>query len=393
MTPPEQSGNEVVAIGVISLAVLFASSTWFAGAAAGLELARELGLDASGAAGFTTATQAGFVVGTLLYAVGNLADRWSPRGVFALSAGFGAVANLGFANAGSAELAYLLRFLNGLFLAGVYPVGMKLVAAWSPHGLGARLGWMVGALTLGTGFPYFVRGFDLGEPGRGVAVVASIAAVIGAGLVYLVPVGPHAKPGARFDPRMIWRPFLDLDFRRNALGYFGHMVELYAFWSLLPAWIGEARPQWEIGEVQRAAALIVGLGVVGCVGGGHLSLRLGELRVARVALATSGLCCLTSPLWLEAPTPVASAILCLWGMSVIADSPQFSALAARTCPPEYLGTALTVQNGVGFLVTVVAIQGTAQLGGSIGYHDAFLVLAIGPVFGLWALRHGVRVRG
>ncbi|MEO0481494.1 MAG: MFS transporter [Planctomycetota bacterium] len=389
---------------VISLAVLCASSTWFAGAAAGDEIARGLGHGASAAAWFTTITQVGFVVGTLVFAVLNLADRFPPRRVFALSALLGAGTTLGFANASSLPLALGLRFLTGFAMAGVYPVGMRLVAAWSPRGLGLRLSVLVGALSLGTAFPFAIRAILESSENRASAVgstavvVASAAGVLGALIVFLAAEGPRLRARAVFDPKQVWAPFRSRAFRRNAFGYFGHMVELYAFWGLLPLWLRSARPDWIEADVQMVAAVVVGCGAIGCLLGGVIQQRIdfertepisrGSLAVARGALVVSGACCLCSPGLARLPDSLMLPLLGLWGLAVLADSPQFSTLAAQTCPAEYTGTALTVQNGAGFLCTVLSIQGLAALSGAIEPTLAFSFLAVGPLFGLLALRSG-----
>jgi len=279
---------------------------------------------------------------------------------------------------------------DGLTLAGVYPVGMKIVATWFREGLGSRLGVMVGALTLGTASPYLVRAVGEAAGWREVASVASVLSALGAALVaLLVTDGPYARPPARFDPRAALRLFADHRFRWNALGYFGHMWELYAVWSLISFYLaarveGGARSA----PVSLGAFLVVAIGALGCVAGGWASTKWGERRVALAALLVSGAACTLSGLAFALPLPALAAFVLVWGFFVVADSPQFSALAARYAPPDYVATALTVQNGVGFLVTVLSLQLVPLVAAGIGWPWAFTVLAPGPLIGafyMWRL--------
>jgi MFS family permease len=373
------------ALARLAAAILLASATWFAGTAVAPVLAEAWRLDSGASAALTSTTQLGFIAGTLLFAALNLADRFPPRAVFAASALAGAAANAGFALCDGIAAACVLRFLTGVALAGVYPVAMKIVATWSLGGLGLRLGVLVGALGLGTSLPYFVQWAALDLDWRLVAWCASGCAVAGGLLVLLgVHEGPRLRARARFDLRAAARVFRDVAFRRNACGYFGHMWELYALWSLAPFWIAAARPAWRAHAPLLAFALVAA-GAGGCVAGGVLSRRFGERRVALAALLASALACLLSPLAFGAPPALLVAFLLAWGVVVVADSPQFSALAARLCPPEYTGTALTVQNGVGFAITVASIQLVAALAPTVAWRWLFLLLAPGPLFGAWAM--------
>ena len=375
---------------VVSLGVLLATSTWFTGTAAARELTRLWALDARAGARLTSATQWGFIVGTFAYALTNLADRFDARRVFCASALAGAAANLGFAWA-SADLgsALALRFLTGVTLAGVYPVGMKLIAGWYRDGLGWRLGIMVGCLTLGTAFPYGVVALDLALDWRVLASVASIAAALGGLLVgFACAEGPYLRGRAKLDLRMIGAVFRHRPFRATALGYFGHMWELYALWSLAGFWLDarvvETGSSLSAERVPTLVFALVAVGALGCVGGGLVSQRLGERRVARFALAGSGAMCLASGYVFVLPDALFAAALVVWGLLVVADSPQFSALAARHAPAEYVGTALTVQNGLGFLVTIVSISLLPNLADWLGWRWVMVGLAFGPALGLLA---------
>ncbi|RMH37907.1 MAG: MFS transporter [Deltaproteobacteria bacterium] len=371
------------ALAVVSVAVLLASSTWFSGTAAAPALARAWHLSPAASAWLTLSTQVGFIGGTFLYAATNLADVYNPRWVFFGSAVATAACNAAFALvADGLGSAVALRAATGVALAGVYPVGMKIVASWFRTGLGWRLGVMVGALTLGTATPYLLRavGADLGW--RAPVASSSVLAVAGGALmVVAVRDGPHLRDRAPFDPRAMIDVFRDDAFRYTAIGYFGHMWELYAFWSLVGAYVADAGVQ----AVPLVAFATVGVGALGCAAGGWLSRRVGERAVATWALATSGIACALSGVAHWLPAPVLVAFVLVWGVVVVADSPQFSALAARYCPPRYTGTALTVQNGVGFAVTLVTIQLVPVLAGAVGWRWAFAPLAAGPAVGLWAM--------
>jgi MFS family permease len=386
---------------VTSLGVLLATSTWFTGTAAARELVELWQLDARAGARLTSATQWGFILGTLGYAVTNLADRFDARWVFCLSALAGAAANLGFAWASVGLPSALgFRLLTGVTLAGVYPVGMKLIAGWYREGLGWRLAILVACLTLGTAFPYGVAALDWTGPGRALgstgldlaldwralASVASLAAAFGGLLVLLASrEGPHLRSRAKLDLRMIGAVFRHPPFRATALGYFGHMWELYALWSLAGFWL-DARfgaSAWSE-RIPSLAFATIAIGALGCVGGGLLSRRIGERKVALIALIGSGLACLGSGFAFALPGPALLGFLLVWGLLVVADSPQFSALAARHAPPEYVGTALTVQNGLGFLVTIAALELVPNLAAWVGWRWALVGLAVGPLWGVVA---------
>lgn len=370
---------------MVSASVFLASSTWFSGTAATAVLARIWGLDAAAAAWLTNATQLGFIVGTIVYALANVADRFSARWVFFASAWAGAACNLGFAWL-STDLATALplRFLTGVTLAGVYPVGMKVIASWYRTGLGWRLGVMVGFLTLGTALPYGIAAvgptFDwrvLVSVASGLAVAGSLLVVVGIGD------GPYLRGRARVDLRMAFRVFAHPPFRNTALGYFGHMWELYALWSLAGFFVAESVAgdlAWT-GRVPHIAFFTVAAGAVGCIGGGLVSRRVPERSVAFWALVASGSMCLLSGFAHALPPAALVVFLLVWGVFVVADSPQFSALAARHAPPEYTGTALTIQNGIGFLVTTVSIQLVPLLAAWLTWRWALSVLAIGPIIG------------
>ena len=392
MAKPNEADADAArrALIVISLGVFLATSTWFSGTAAARELTSLWSLDARAGARLTSATQWGFIVGTGVFALTNLADRFDARRVFCVSALAGAIVNLGFAWASTGlASALLFRFATGLTLAGVYPVGMKLIASWYRTGLGWRLGIMVGCLTLGTAFPYGVSALGVALDWRLLATVSSLAAVLGGLLVLLgAGEGPHLRTRAKLDLRMVGAVFRHPPFRATALGYFGHMWELYALWALAGFWL-DARFEGSAVWAERAPAItfaVVGVGAIGCVLGGLVSRRLGERRIASVALIGSGSLCLGSGFAFTLPSRSWSPTCWSGACCVVADSPQFSALAARHAPPEYTGTALTVLNGIGFLITVASIQLVPWLAELVTWRWAFVVLGLGPALGVFAAR-------
>jgi MFS family permease len=371
-------------IALIVLAELCGTSLWFSGNNAIRELATLWQLSGPAQAWLLMAAQLGFIVGTLGLAASGLADAFRSHHVFAASAAIGAAANAGFLLLSDGPAAAIgFRFLTGLALAGIYPLGMKLVVSWAPDRAGAALGWLVGALTAGTAAPFLARAVGGDVYWREAVLASSALAVVGAGLVLTVGEGPAVRSRAGFAWNRVWAVFRVPAFRSSALGYFGHMWELYAFWFLVPALVGlaglSATAQW------LGTFAVIAAGAVGCVVGGWVSRRRGSLVVARVALAGSAACCLLAPALPRLPAEVAVGLLAVWGFFVVADSPQFSAMSAKACPPDAVGSALAVQNSIGFFITVYSIQLTATLWDDLGEWTPW-VLAPGPVFGLLALR-------
>lgn len=373
---------------VIVFAQFAGTSLWFASNAVMGDLSAAFGLGQGAVSDLTSAVQFGFIAGTLVFAVMNLADRFSPSALFFWSAGLGALFNamVVWYPAGLNGLLFY-RFLTGFFLAGIYPVGMKIAADWFAGQLGKALGLLVGALVLGTALPHLIRSLGAELDWSSVILAVSSLAGVGGLLLYsTVSDGPHRKPGTKFNPRVLFEVFKKPDFRAAAFGYFGHMWELYAFWTFIPILLQyylELHPTLEL-DVSLWAFIIIAVGFIGCTIGGYISLKKGSAWVAFILLTTSLLCCLWSVFMYDFPPLVFLIFLLIWGVSVVGDSPQFSTLTAQTAPKEWIGSALTISTCLGFSITIFSIQILKQYQVSGQIEWALLWLVPGPILGLLA---------
>ena len=369
---------------MIVLSQFAGGSLWFAGNAVLSDLQLALGLPGAALGYITSAVQLGFIAGTLAFAFFALSDIVSPRLVFFLCALAGAAANTAsYALAEGLASLLVLRFATGFFLAGIYPVGMRIATGWYRDDLGKALGLLVGALVFGTAFPHLLKGLGAALPAQQVMLgVSALALTGGAAMFALVPDGPYLSRGARFDPRALASVFGAANFRASAFGYFGHMWELYAFWAFVPLVIAAHAAGLKVSLWTFA---IIAAGALGCIAGGLVSLRHGSARVAFAQLSASGVCCLLSPLMFHAPTPLFLAFLLFWGMVVAGDSPQFSALNAAYAPRERVGSALTIANCIGFAITIGSVELLNAAAGPLGATWLFLLLAPGPALGLISL--------
>jgi MFS family permease len=384
VTPLEAPGRWR-ALALLALAELLGMSLWFSASASVPAIKAEWGLTDSIAAWLTLAVQLGFVAGTLVSAVTNLPDVMNTRRLFAVSAVLGALANAAFGLLARGTSAGIpLRFATGFFLAGVYPPGMKIMATWFRRGRGMALGVLVGALTLGKASPYLVNALG-GAAWRGHVLFVSALAVAG-GLIVLLFVGdgPYSTGTARFDIRQLGQVFRNRGVRLANFGYLGHMWELYAMWTWAPVMIrASLAARGEPPSLAEAGSfLVLGAGAAGCVAAGLAADRIGRTAVASAALAVSGACCVAVGFLFDSSPNLLLAVATVWGAAVVADSAQFSACVTELGDPRYLGTALTVQTCLGFLLTTLSIRLMPVLVDKVGWRYAFAFLAPGPVFGV-----------
>jgi MFS family permease len=380
-------------LALLAIAELLGMSLWFSGSAVVPALVREWKLDGNAANLLTLSVQIGFVAGTALSALLNLPDIISPRHLVTLTAIAGAIVNGIFGLvAHDLSTAIVLRFLTGMFLAGVYPPAMKILATWFRRGRGVALGVLVGALTLGKATPYLVNGIG-SQNWRNNVLFVSLLAIIGALLALLfVRDGPLSLPPARFDWKQVGRVFHNRGVRLANLGYFGHMWELYAMWTWIPFMIRASlslrKSDPALAEV--ASFLVIGCGAIGCVVAGLIADRVGRTIVTSGAMAISGACCLIIGLLFGAHPILLLTVAGIWGASVVADSAQFSACVTELGEPQYIGTALTLQTCLGFLLTTISIELIPLVEKLVGWRYAFIILAPGPLFGVISM---LRLRG
>ncbi|MEM8999870.1 MAG: MFS transporter [Bacteroidota bacterium] len=371
---------------VIVSAQFCCTSLWFAGNGVMGDLIAHFDLKPSALGHLTTAVQLGFIIGTLLFALFTITDRFSPSKVFLYSALLGALCNLGILWQGNGLTSISgFRFLTGFFLAGIYPVGMKIAADHFDKGLNKSLSFLVGALVLGTALPHLLKGILVALPWPWIVASTSAIAILGGILLILwVPDGPYRKPGQALDFMACFTVFRNKGFRAAAFGYFGHAWELYAFWTFVPVMLStyaQTNPNI-VFNVPLLSFATIAIGGLACVLGGFISQKKGVSKTARWALALSGLCCMVSPLFFVLPHPLAFVgFLLFWGMVVIADSPLFSTLVAQSAPLEVKGTALTMVNCIGFAITIASLQVCTLWQSQIPFQYLFVILAPGPIFG------------
>jgi MFS family permease len=376
----------------LSLAMFLGMTLWFSATAANGPIVTEFHLTGAETAWLTMAVQGGFVIGTLVSALLNLPDIINPRKLFNIGCVCGAIANAALAVAPRPAALIALRVVTGASLAWVYPPGMKVAAGWFADRRGAALGVVVGALTVGSAFPHLLAAMSATVPWRVLMLLASTLAILGGALILVyVGDGPYVASSARFEPSAVARVFADRGTRLATLGYLGHMWELYAVWTWIAAFAAGAAA--EAPAVSNAAFfgsciafVTIGSGAIGSAAAGSVADRVGKARIARWAMIASGVCCAVAGFAYRAPTAILVAFAVVWGVAVVADSAQLSALVAQYSPRDHVGTALTVQTSAGFLLTMVSIRLLPIAAQTIGWQWVFIVLAPGPFLGALALR-------
>ncbi len=376
-------------LGVVSLAQFLGMTLWFSATAVTPLLIDHFKIAPEHAPWLTMAVQGGFVAGTLVSAVTNVADLLNARILMFIGSLVGASANAGLLVAPDGATAIGLRFVTGASLALVYPPAMKIAAGWFRDGRGFALGLLIGALTLGKAFPHLLSAL-FGADWRAPMLLASVLAVIGGTLVLVVVRdGPYVAPTSPFDPHAIKRVFASRGARLATLGYLGHMWELYAMWTWIAVFAWTSLNDWGVEDVAAAgsfaAFLAIGSGAAGCVLAGFIADRIGKARVAMWAMIVSAACAALTVVVHGGPPALLYALIMVWGFSVVADSAQFSALVSEHAPRDHVGTALTIQVCLGFLLTMVTIEMLPWLAGYVSWRYASLLLVPGPLLGAWAM--------
>jgi MFS family permease len=379
-------------LGVLAAAELLAMAPWFSASAVAPTLTHVWQLSPAGTAWLTISVQLGFVAGALVSAVLTLADRWSARGLVAGSAALAAVATVCVALAPGPGVGIACRMLTGAALAGVYPPGMKIVAGWFREGRGWAIGILVGALTLGSAAPHLVRWAAPPEAWRLVLTIAAASALVGGLLVLLVPHdGPFAAPSPPFSWSAAPRILRDRAVLLANLGYLGHMWELYAMWTWMAVFVAASERLRRGADTETTALaglvtfVVVGSGAIGCWLGGKYADRWGRTLVTSAAMVVSGSCASVVGLFFGGPLAALVPLLLIWGVTVVADSAQFSTAVSELAPRDYVGTALTLQTSLGFLLTCATIYLLPAVAAAIGWRWSMSVLAIGPGLGVWAM--------
>ena len=380
--------NKTLILLLIVLSQFFGTSLWFSSNAVLDAIANAHKLNNPNLlASLTIATQIGFILGSLVYAIFNLADRYKANIVFCVSILLAAFSNAAITLSSlSFETLFLFRFLTGFFLAGVYPVGMKIAAHFFPKKVSKALGVLVGALVLGTAFPHFVASFKLNLPWGSVILTSSSLAVLGGILMFFIKT-PAKENLQKIDFTILPKLFSQKDFIKVSVGYFGHMWELYTFWTFLPLLITSYKHQKEINfNISLLTFIIISSGAVGCVLAGKLATSKGNSKIAKWALYSSLFCCLLSPFSFYLQPWIFFTYLLIWGITVVADSPLLSSLVNKHSLKNYNGTALTLSTSIGFFVTIVSIYFFNYLLQFTTVPSIFLVLAIGPLVSIFALK-------
>ena len=375
---------------VICLCQVAAMALWFSGTAVVPALAADYGLSGFFQSLYTSGVQAGFVIGSLASALLTLADRLDPRRFFMAAAFAAAAANAAILLIDPASPgAIALRFLTGVAMAGIYPVGMTLAASWARDDMGLLVGLLVGALTLGSATPHLFNALG-GLDWRLTLAAASLSAVVAGLAIHLAGIGPRRRPAPRFDPAHVLDAWRNVPLRLANLGYLGHMWELYAMWAWIGVFLAASFAQDPGGDTAPLLARLatfatVGIGAPGCLLGGVLADRLGRTTLTIGAMAISGACAATVGFLFAGPAWALLALCLVWGVAIVADSAQFSAGIAELADPRLVGTMLTLQTALGFTLTLLTIHLMPLFVDMLGWRYAFAPLAAGPLFGVVAM--------
>jgi len=377
------------ALAIMTVVMVLTMATWFSASAIIPQLVEKWDLSGNQTSLLTIAVQVGFVFGAVISAVLNLADVFPPKRVLWVASFSAAIANAVLVVAGSFEVAILFRFATGVALAGVYPVSLKLVSTWFREGRGTAMGILVGALTVGSAMPHLVNGVSGVDWQAVILMTSALTALGGVITVFAIQEGPFPFPAGKFDPRQIGQALSNRGLRLATLGYFGHMWELYAMWAWFLAFYGDSLIEHGGDGSRQAAALatfaVIGVGALGCWLGGVLGDRWGRTNTTSVAMAVSGMCALAIGFTFGGPPLLVLAVGLVWGISVVADSAQFSTIASEVSDQTYVGTALTMQLAAGFVLTVVTIWLIPVLRDELSWRWAFAFLAPGPALGIAAM--------
>ncbi len=377
-------------ITILLIAEVAAMSLWFVSAAILPDMLREADVSELRQAALSSGVQAGFVAGALVSAIFGIADRFNPKGVFSACAFLAALANavLVIAEPGG-NVAIAMRFATGALLAGVYPVGMKIAVGWGDKDRGFLVGMLVGALTLGSALPHLLA-LGGGADWRFTVIAASLAAAASGLIILAVSLGPKHQKASRFDPRVIASAWTNRRVRLAYAGYLGHMWELYAMW----AWIGAATaasygmslPAADAIWLSKLTAfLAIGLGGLTCAVAGRIADRIGKAEVATIAMVISGGAAIATAVTFGGAPWITFAVVIVWGIAIIPDSAQFSALVADASPAEHAGSLMTLQTALGFALTFFIVQGVPPAAAAFGWPAILAALALGPVFGIFAM--------
>jgi MFS family permease len=366
----------------------FAGTTlWLSGNAVVGQIESELGVKLGG--WLTSSVQLGFIIGTLMNAIFAVPERVLSSRLFLASALLGALANLSVTVIPlNVSTVLLSRFLTGLFLAGIYPIGMKIAADWYGKDLGRAMGYLVGALVLGKAFPYLLKGISFELPWKEFLFCISVISFVG-GLLLWTLLTDKSLPSQRnkFSVKALSVLFKVPKLRAAAFGYFGHMWELYTFWTFLPIiWkiYAASHSEYQI-NIPMATFSIIATGFLGCWLGGLLSLKFGSGKIALIQLILSAVCCVILPFCIDSSFVLFTILMFIWGVTVVGDSPQFSTLVSRFALPERRGSIITLVTSIGFAITIVSIQLIDFLLSKFPSNlSVFFILCLGPLVGFWA---------